>query len=71
MAEVPQAARASSGKTKRDASHLQEWKIGREVEQEHYAVLKGNQQAVDRIVRDHLKEDPHYYTKLRKCGMGK
>lgn len=25
----------------------------------------------EKIARDHMKEDPHYYTKLAKCGLMK
>lgn len=57
----------SNEKTKGNANRLEQWRLGRQVEQEHYTVLKGDQKRIDQIVRDHLNEDPHYYTKLRKC----
>lgn len=40
-------------------------KIGIEVEREHQASLKLTDQEVEQIARDHLAEDPEYYTKLQ------
>jgi len=40
-------------------------KIGIEVEKEH----TDNESVAEEIARDHLAEDPHYYTKLKKAGL--
>jgi hypothetical protein len=45
-----------------DAEQLQ---IGIEVEKEH----TDNEKLAEKIARDHLAEDPHYYTKLKKAGL--
>ena len=41
-------------------------KMGIEVEREHQQSLNLTDQDVEQIARDHLKEDPEYYTKLRQ-----
>lgn len=40
-------------------------KIGKQVEKEH---TKSSKKA-EKIAKDHLKEDPKYYTKLKKAGL--
>ena len=45
-----------------DAVQLQ---IGIEVEKEH----TDDEKLAEKIARDHLAEDPHYYTKLKKAGL--
>jgi hypothetical protein len=45
-----------------DAEQLQ---IGIEVEKEH----TDDEKLAEKIARDHLAEDPHYYTKLNKAGL--
>jgi len=45
-----------------DAEQL---KIGIEVELEH----TDDEKVAEKIARDHLAEDPHYYTKLKKAGL--
>lgn len=40
-------------------------KIGITVEQEHTTDLA----LAEKIARDHLAEDPEYYTKLKKAGL--
>jgi len=40
-------------------------KIGIEVELEH----TDDEKVAEKIARDHLQEDPHYYTKLKKAGL--
>jgi hypothetical protein len=45
-----------------DAEQLQ---IGIEVEKEH----TDDEKLAEKIARDHLAEDPHYYTKLKKAGL--
>ena len=45
-----------------DAEQLQ---IGIEVEKEH----TDDEELAEEIARDHLAEDPHYYTKLKKAGL--
>jgi hypothetical protein len=40
-------------------------KIGIEIEQEHTTDLD----LAEKIARDHLAEDPEYYTKLKKAGL--
>lgn len=40
-------------------------KIGIAVEQEHTTDLA----LAEKIARDHLAEDPEYYTKLKKAGL--
>jgi hypothetical protein len=40
-------------------------KIGIEVEKEH----TDDESVAEEIARDHLAEDPHYYTKLKKAGL--
>ncbi len=47
------------------ASEEDQLKIGIEEELEHTK----NRQVAEEIARDHLKEDPHYYTKLKQCGL--
>lgn len=49
-------------KNKVDAEQL---KIGIEVELEH----TDDEKVAEKIARDHLAEDPHYYTKLKKAGL--
>lgn len=44
-----------------------ERKIGMKKEQEHVHVI--GEAKVPAVVSDHLKEDPHYYTKLKKAGL--
>ena len=39
--------------------------IGIEVEKEH----TDDDDLAEEIARDHLAEDPHYYTKLKKAGL--
>lgn len=41
-------------------------KIGMEVEKEHQDVTHGDQTLTAKIAASHLKEDPKYYTKLKK-----
>lgn len=41
-------------------------KIGMEVEKEHQDVTHGDQTLTAKIAASHLKEDPEYYTKLKK-----
>lgn len=45
-----------------DAEQL---RIGIEVEKEH----TDDESVAEKIARDHLQEDPHYYTKLKKAGL--
>ncbi len=45
-----------------DAEQL---KIGIKVELEH----TDDEKVAEKIARDHLAEDPHYYTKLKKAGL--
>jgi hypothetical protein len=40
-------------------------KMGIKVEMEHTDDLK----IAEKIARDHLNEDPHYYTKLKRAGL--
>ena len=40
-------------------------KTGIEIEQEHTSDLN----LAEKIARDHLAEDPEYYTKLKKAGL--
>ena len=49
-------------KNKVDAEQLN---IGIEVEKEH----TDDEKLAEKIARDHLAEDPHYYTKLKKAGL--
>jgi len=49
-------------KNKVDAEQL---RIGIEVELEH----TDDEKVAEKIARDHLAEDPHYYTKLKKAGL--
>lgn len=49
-------------KNKVDAEQL---KIGIEVEKEH----TDDEKVAEKIARDHLAEDPHYYSKLKKAGL--
>lgn len=42
-----------------------EFELGRKIEREH----TDDQQIADKIASDHLAEDPHYYTKLKKAGL--
>jgi hypothetical protein len=44
----------------------EELEMGITVEVEH---KKGDREAAQDIALDHLAEDPHYYTKLKKCGL--
>ena len=39
-------------------------RMGRDVEREHYDTTHGDESEMLGIVRDHLKEDPQYYSKL-------
>lgn len=42
-----------------------EFQMGLDEEMEHYDTVGGDIETVVRIVLDHLKEDPHYYSKLK------
>jgi hypothetical protein len=42
-----------------------ELELGIEIEQEHTTDLA----EAEKIARDHLAEDPEYYTKLKKAGL--
>lgn len=52
-------------------------KIGKQVEKEHSNTLKYLKKhpntplskAEERIAKDHLREDPYYYTKLKKAKL--
>ena len=46
-----------------DAKQL---KLGIEVEKEHSKVLKGDKAKIRQVAKDHLKEVPDYYTRLKK-----
>lgn len=39
-------------------------RIGFKIEQEHYNTVNGNKIKIGKIVRDHLREFPNYYTHL-------
>ena len=43
----------------------EELKKGIEVEKEH----TDDESVAEKIARDHLQENPHYYTKLKKAGL--
>lgn len=45
----------------------EELEAGIKVEMEH----GGNRKLAEKIARDHLREDPRYYSKLKGCGMAK
>lgn len=49
-----------------EVEDINEFNMGMGVEMEHKAITAGDPHMTARIVLDHLKEDPHYYTKLRK-----
>ena len=42
---------------------------GLKVEREHFDTTEGNELVMMGIVRDHLMEDPQYYTKLQSAGI--
>jgi hypothetical protein len=48
-----------------DESNVEQLQIGIEVEKEH----TDDESLAEKIARDHLAEDPHYYTKLKKAGL--
>lgn len=48
-----------------------EFLMGMKDEQEHLEEVEGDQHKVAQIVMDHLKDDPEYYSKLRKAGLMK
>jgi hypothetical protein len=54
----------SLGKSAKDFDARQ-LKIGCRVEREHTS----SRRKACRIAMDHLVEDPHYYTKLRRAGL--
>lgn len=41
--------------------------IGMKEEREHNDITHGNPETIEKIVVAHLKEDPHYYTKLKQA----
>ena len=45
---------------------VDEFDEGLEIETEHYKTVGGDMEKIAQIVRDHLAEDPEYYTKLRR-----
>ena len=47
------------------ASDEAQLQVGIEEELEH----TDNREVAEEIARDHLKEDPEYYTKLKQCGL--
>jgi hypothetical protein len=44
-------------------------KMGLQIEKEHNDITHGNKKITRKIVNAHLKEDPKYYTKLKKAGL--
>lgn len=44
-------------------------KKGQQTEQEHNDITHGNFAMVTKIAKAHLREDPNYYTKLKKAGL--
>ncbi len=48
------------------AKNKNQVKIGMDVEKEHKDITKGDKKLTRKIVDAHLKEDPNYYTKLKK-----
>lgn len=50
---------------------LTELQMGKKVEMEHAHLFPKNlrESIATRIAKDHLKEDKHYYTKLRKLKL--
>ncbi len=47
----------------------EEIKVGMREETEHKDVTDGDKEKTRKIVDAHLKEDPHYYSKLKKVGL--
>lgn len=43
-----------------------ELSLGLAQEMEHKASVGGSEKVLRKLVKDHLKEDPKYYSKLRK-----
>ena len=43
--------------------------MGIKEEQEHFSTVEGDEKEILQIVHDHLKEDPQYYSKLKKAGL--
>lgn len=46
-----------------------EFEVGMQEEQEHAETVNGDEGKIRQIVLDHLKEDPHYYSKLKRAGL--
>jgi hypothetical protein len=47
-----------------NATELEEFRRGLEVEHEHFHTARGNWNTIAKIVADHLDEDPNYYDKM-------
>jgi len=43
-----------------------EKKLGMSVEREHDDITHGKPEMINKIVMAHLKEDPNYYSKIKK-----
>ena len=64
--ETKEIIKGGKGDRKPDSdfdSH--ELEMGIKTEMEH----TGNRAMAKEIAKDHLTEDPHYYSKLKKCGL--
>lgn len=48
---------------------LGEFKMGLQAELEHRDITHGDLEMTGTIALAHLKEDPKYYTKLKKAGL--
>ena len=48
---------------------LNQFRMGLGVELEHRDVTRGNLEMTGTIALAHLREDPKYYTKLKKAGL--
>ena len=43
--------------------------LGKKKEREHLKTFKGDIDTIMQVVKDHLKKDPHYYSKIEKAGL--
>lgn len=67
IGEAAEAELKNFGKERADSKYrADQLKLGRKVEREH----TNSDEAADTIAKDHLDEDPGYYTKLKKMEQG-
>ena len=66
VGEAVTGVKEGAGVLKNGHGGIDEFDEGLEVETEHYDTVGGDPETIAEITRDHLVEDPRYYSKLRR-----